>query len=284
MTLKEGYNPGTVDEALEILNKYQDKKVRIIAGGTDLMVFLKDGKADFNHLVDITGIKELQGVHEDGDRLVIGPLVTHAEAAVNPLIVKKAPVLMKGCAIMGSPQIRHRGTLGGNVCTGSPAGDSLPALAVLGAVFTLKSLSGERVVPFNEFFTGPQKTAARSDELLTAITIVPMKAKEHHFYERLGLRKALTVSKASVAAAAKIDGGTVKDIRIALGSVGPTVKRAELAENYLLNRALSEEVIAQTVKNVQKDATPIDDIRSTAAYRTHATGVLLERFLQSLIQ
>ncbi len=282
--MTEGYNPGTVDEALDILNTCKGEKVKVIAGGTDLMVFLKDGKLDFNHLVNIAGIRELQSVYEDGDRIVIGPLVTHAGAAVNPLIVKKAPLLVKGCAIMGSPQIRHRGTLGGNVCTGSPAGDSLPAMAVLGAVFTLKSRSGERVVPFEEFFAGPQKTVVRADELLTAITIVPMKPRDHYFYERLGLRKALTVSKASVAAIARIDGNTVKDIRIALGSVGPTVKRAQHTEQYLLNRSLSEEVIAHTVKNVREDAAPIDDIRSTAAYRTHAVGVLLERFLQSLKQ
>jgi xanthine dehydrogenase FAD-binding subunit len=284
MTLKEGYNPGTTDEALDILNAYQDKKVRIIAGGTDLMVFLKDGKADFQHIVDITGIKELKGVYEDGDRLVIGPLVTHAEAAINPLIEKKAPILVKGCAIMGSPQIRNRATIGGNVCTGSPAGDSLPALSVLGAVFTLKSRSGERHIPFAEFFTGPQRTVVRPDELLTAITVVPMKAKDHHFYDRLGLRKTLTVSKASVAAAMRMDGGVVKDIRIALGSVGPTVKRAERTEQYLMNRSLNEEVIAQAVRNIRVDATPIDDIRSTAAYRTHVTGVLLERFLRPSCQ
>jgi CO/xanthine dehydrogenase FAD-binding subunit len=280
VNVKEAYNPRTVEEALEILQRLKGEKARIVAGGTDLMVFLKEKKIEVSHLVDITGIKELEQIREEGDRLVIGSLVTHHAASEHRLIRSHAPVLIEGCAKVGSPQIRYRATLGGNVCTGSPAGDSLPPLAILGAHFVVKSISGGRIIPFADFFTGPQKTVIRPDELLTAIIIDKMAGGEVASFHWLGTRKALSVTKVSLAGRCRLKEGFIESPALALGSVSPVVKRAVHAENALAGKKLSHEIIEDAVKALGDDATPIDDVRSTGSYRSHIVGVLLARFLE----
>ena len=283
MNIKETFNPETVQQALEILHRLKDEKVGIVAGGTDFMVKLREHKLTISYLMDITRIAELRGVREDGDSLVIGPLLTHAEAVSHPLLSSYAPVIPEGCAKVGSPQIKYRATIGGNVCTGSPAGDSLPPLAILDARFTLTSLSGERVVDFKDFFLGPQKTDIRPGELLTGIRIAKMQPGERSSFEWLGQRKALTVTKVSVASRCLLKDGSITQVKIALGSVAPTVIRANNAEKALTGRALTKEVIDEAADAIRKDASPIDDVRSTGVYRQYVTGILLKRFLRKLL-
>jgi len=241
MKVKEAYNPRTIDEALEILHRLKEEKVKIIAGGTDLMVFLREKKIEVSHLVDITTVHDLDSVREIGENLVIGACATHHAVMHHDLIRVYAPPLREGCAKVGSPQIRHRATLGGNVATGSPAGDSLPPLAVLNARFTVRSKEGERIVPFAEFFTGPQKTVLRPGELLTAITFEKMKPHEKSAFLWLGTRKALAVTKVSLAARCTVRDGVIEGPAIAMGSVSATVRRAAHAESALAGRKLSPE-------------------------------------------
>jgi xanthine dehydrogenase FAD-binding subunit len=283
MSVMEAYNPATVGEALTLLGTLKEKKARVIAGGTDVMVFLYERKLRAAHLIDITGLKELGGVREEGEHLTIGPLLTHAEAMENELIKRYAPLLALSCSKVGSPQIRNRGTIGGNVCTGSPAGDTLPALALLDARFTLSSARGTRELRFPDFFAGPQKVNASADELLTAIRIEKMGSDEHFAFERLGLRKALSVTKASVAARAVKKDGKLEKVRISLGSVSAVVKRAIKAEAVLEGKAFDRALLEKAVNAIREDATPIDDVRSTAAYRTYVVGALLKRFLEPLL-
>lgn len=280
MSVREGFNPKTLREALEILDWLKGEKLGIIAGGTDFMVKLKEHKMDINYLIDITGIDELAHVTEENNHLFIGPLITHDQAISHTLIRKYAPVISEGCAKVGSPQIRYRGTLGGNVCTGSPAGDSLPPMAILGARFTLSGLAEERKVSFEDFFLGPQKTDIRPGELLTGIQVEKMGSREKFSFEWAGMRKALTVTKASIAMRCSIENGRISHVKIAMGSVAPKVVRAYNAEKELENVLLNNKAINLAVGAIRMDAHPIDDVRSTGPYRKHLVGILLKRSLE----
>ncbi|MDQ7824045.1 MAG: xanthine dehydrogenase family protein subunit M [Candidatus Eremiobacteraeota bacterium] len=282
MSVLEAFSPGSIEDALELLARYGSQSIRILAGGTDLMVFLKEKKLAPRYLLNICTVKSLAGVREEGERLVIGPLLTHGEAHSHPLLLKHAPLLADCSSRVGSPQIRHKATLGGNVCTGSPAGDSLPALAVLGARFTLSRKGGTRVVDFKEFFTGPQRTVCAPDELLTEISIEKMPEGQPWTFHRLGMRKALSVTKVSLAARAALKEGFLEDVRIALGSVAPTVVRASGAEQYLSGKAPSLQVREEAGRLIRKDCRPIDDVRSSGVYRNHVVGILLMRFLEAM--
>lgn len=279
MKIKKAFNPHTIREALEILEEHMKQKVKIIAGGTDVMVFLHEKKLDVDYLLDISEIKDLDHVREDENHLIIGPLLTHKGIMENQLIKKYAPILIEGSAKVGSPQIRNRATIGGNVCTGSPAGDTLPPIAVHNARFTLTSKTEERSVEFKDFFTGPQKTIIKPNELLTKITIDKCFSDEKFFFHFLGMRKALSVTKVSMAARCKILDGAVEKLCIALGSVAPVVLRAKETENELIGRKIETETIEQAVKRIRNEVSPIDDIRSTGSYRKYIVGVLMKRFL-----
>lgn len=281
--VKEAYNPRSVQEALEVIAGLKGKDYRFMAGCTDIMVFMREKKVDPEYLVDLTRVRELARVAEDGGFLRIGPMATHHDLMRHSLITTHAPILAAGCAEVGSPQIRHLGTLGGNVCTGSPAGDALPPLAVLGARFCLSEKGGGREVPFEAFFTGPQKTDLREGEMLTDIVIEKMDPAESHCFLKLGQRNALTVAKISLAARCAVRDGRISGLRIALGSVAPTVVRARGAEAFLEGKALDADVISAAVDLIRKDIRPIDDIRSTATYRLHAAGVLLRKYLRQIL-
>lgn len=280
--VEAAFSPRTVDEALERATSLQGRRFRFIAGCTDFMVFLQEKRVDPEFLVDLTRIAELEGITDEGDTLRVGALVTHRALVDSPLIRKHAPLLAAACADVGSPQIRHQGTLGGNVCTGSPAGDGLPPLAVLGAQFHLRDAAGSRVVPFGEFFTGPQKTVLRPSEILIAITFEKMAPEERHWWRKLGTRNAQTISKIALAARCSVRDGKLSGVRIALGSVAPTVVRAAKAEAFLEGRLLDATVPSEAEAVIRTDIRPIDDIRSTAQYRLRAAGVLLRRFLEEV--
>ena len=275
--------PKSLSEALEILAK-EGEQVRILAGGTDLLVNIQEGVDDPELVVDIGELEELKGIKEESGIIKLGPLVTHAGVMDSELLQEKAPVLVAACSEVGAPQVRARGTIGGNLATASPAGDPIPALYVLGATVVLKSREEEREVPIENFFTGVKQTVLRPDELLTAVRFPAMNEAGRCFFKKLGQRKALAIAKVMVAACLVIREGIIENIRIALGAVAPTVIRASRAESYLEGQPLTEEVIARAGRLISEESRAISDIRSTEEYRNEMTGLLLMRGLAETME
>lgn len=268
--------PTSLDDALRALADTPDATV--LAGGTDLMVDFNEGRRRADTVVAVNRVAELRTWHHDGATLRIGAGITYAEIELEP-IATWAPALAQAARTVGSPQIRHAATIGGNVGTCSPAGDGLPVLAALDARVELASLSGVRTVPFAEFMVGPKRTMRQPGELITAIT-VPV-ADGYQGYSKVGVRNAMVIATASVALAVQHG-----QVAIALGSVGPTILRCPDAEALATASAdveaghITADVVAECVELVRAASRPIDDHRSSAAYRRHAVGVLAGRQLR----
>jgi len=248
------------------------------AGGTDLMVALKNGTVP-TVAVDLWRIDSLRGIRFAGDRLVLGPLTTHAELAGSEIVQRYAPALAQSAAQVGSPQIRNRGTVGGNLVHASPAADTVGPLFTHDAELVLASTRGSRIVPVAKFALGPGRTVREPDELLTEIRLVPAQTGDIGFFRKLGQRKALACAKVSVAVRAGVTQGRFAFVRIALGAVAPTVIRAEEAEAALTGKPVGEDTVWSAEELVQSAARPIDDLRSDAEYRRRMTGVLFRRGL-----
>lgn len=277
----EYIKPETVAEALEILER-SPRDSRVLAGGTDLLVNIQEGVESPGLVVDIGGIEELGRLEEEGGSIRIGPLVTAAKIRRSGLLQDAIPLLVAACGEIGSPQIRSRATLGGNIVTASPSGDSLPALSSLSAVLTLRNGEGEREIPFEEFFTGVKKTVLKPAELLIEIAVPRPGDDSRWFFRKLGQRRALAISKVSVAGFLKIREGAVEDARIALGAVATTVIRAEAAEDFLRGKKLEPPVIRKAGEICAEESRAITDIRSTAGYRDEMAGLLLSRGLEEI--
>jgi xanthine dehydrogenase small subunit len=256
----------TLAEALALLR--EDHSLTPLAGCTDVYVAINAGTFPGRAFLDIWGLDELKGMTDTGDVLRIGALVTYSEIRQSPLVARWCPMLVEAAGQTGGVQIQNRGTLGGNVGNGSPAGDSLPVLAAMDAVVELRSAAGTRRVPFNEFYTGYRASVRRADELITAIELPRVEGRQ--WFRKVGTRAAQAISKVVVAA--------VRDTspRVALGSVAPTVIRARRTEHVLAGSG--DLAAARAV--LDEEIAPIDDIRSTARYRRQVAGNLLARFWQ----
>lgn len=263
-----------------------NRKIYFLAGATDLYVQMKEEMlAEPSAFVDISSIARLRGVVETKNSLIVGPLTTFTEAAGNKLIKKYATVLVPAAEAVAAPQIRNRGTLGGNIGNSSPAGDSIPALYVLEAKLKLYHYGKTRTVEIEKFFTGPKRNILKNGEIITEI-IVPKNNFNFASYKKLAGRQALAISKVSLAVAAEvrsINGKKINDIRIAAGAVGPTVLRCRKTENFLKNKVINKDSINEAVNIIKTEAFPIDDIRSTSDYRKQMVGILLKQSLQELL-
>jgi CO/xanthine dehydrogenase FAD-binding subunit len=270
-------NPRTLKDALKARAM---KDVVCVAGGTDVLVKLHDViDRPWPRLLVLDGVDSLRRI-STGKKLELGPLVTFAEIAGSSALKLVAPQLVQAAGLASSPPIRNRATVGGNLANGSPSGDLIPPLYVLGAVLELSSPRGRRRVKVEDFFTGPGATVLRRDELITSIVFD--KSGGSGFFNRLAVRRALAVSKVSVAADLTIRKNTVELVRIALGAVAPTVIRAVRTEELLAGRRLDAATIAAACDLIKSEARPIDDIRSTAEYRREMAGVLLRRGLEEI--
>jgi CO/xanthine dehydrogenase FAD-binding subunit len=242
----------------------------VLAGGTDLMVFLELGSANPTSVLDLWGCTELRGISEDGRTL--GALTTWTDMVRHPAL----PVALRDCArTVGAPQIQNRGTIGGNIVNASPAGDSLPMWLVTDATFELASVRGVRQVPASAFWLGYRKTALAPDELLVRVHLHPHAGDRLH-YRKVGTRLAQAISKVVLGGRLRIEGGIVTEARVALGSVAPTPIRAHHVEAALLGKPVDPAAAAA----VADDIAPIDDIRSTAAYRRTVSANVIRAWLE----
>lgn len=272
-----------LDEALQALSE-AGSKARILAGGTDLLVGMRRGALEPELVVDISKIAELRGIQKKNGHIVLGALTTHNQICRSPEMAAWAPVLVNACRVLGSLQIRNRGTIGGNLGNASPAGDTIPPLYVLEAAVHLRSLQGDRWVAVDRFFNEPGVSVCRPDELISAVRFRSFQDNERGFFLKIGQRRAVTIAKVSAAAVLQMDGKKVQDCRIALGAVAPTVIRLRAVEDALIGAVLSPEAIDQSAVTAGELCSPISDIRSNVEYRRRMAGVLVGRGLKSILR
>jgi carbon-monoxide dehydrogenase medium subunit len=272
--------PQTLPEALDMLAQGAPAVVPI-AGGTNVVVNLREGQYRGRTLLDVTRLQELRGLRRENGHVVIGGGTTIAELMTDPLITAHGAPLRQAAAVLGSPLVRNRATVAGNLVDASPAADMAPPLLVLAAEVKLASRDGTRWLPLREFFVGPNETLRRPDELLVAVRwpIPPENSKAA--FHKIGLRNALACSVITTAVLTETDeNGRCRQVRIALGSVAPTPLRAYAAEDALQGQTLAADAIAEAAQLSAEATNPIDDVRGTAAYRRRMAEVLVRRLLE----
>ena len=257
-------------------------EARIIAGGTDLSVAMKGGGLEVGTLIDVTRIPSLQSIEKRDGKIWVGAAVAYSRLLASPLLREGTPLLLQAVQEIGSVQIRNLGSIGGNLATASPAGDAIPALMALGAEVALAGPDGRRTVPITEFFLGVRKTVLHEDEIIEGVLVPPQAENQIGVFVKHGLRRAHAISVVNAAVLVTMENGKVADARIALGSVAPTVFRAEEAEKALEGSDLDEKAIADAAAAASRASRPIDDIRGTAAYRRHLVEVLVKRALEQI--
>jgi CO/xanthine dehydrogenase FAD-binding subunit len=273
--------PGSLSEALALLSS-EPGIWQPFAGGTDVMVLLEAGKLSHKRFLSVSRLEDLRGIEVAEDSVTLGALTTYAEIQKHPLLQAEFPLLCTAARETGSIATQNRGTLGGNIVNASPAADSPPALLVYDADIELVSQRGVHWLPYYGFQTGYKKMQLASDELLRAVRLPRRSEKWQEYYRKVGTRKAQAISKVCFAGAALLENGTIRDVRIALGSVAPIVLRVVKTEDALRGGSLTPAVIAAAKETLAREIAPIDDIRSTARYRLRVAQNLLEEFLSQL--
>lgn len=274
-------SPGSLPATLSLLAR-QPGAWTPIAGGTDLMVLYAAGKLAARRLINIWNLPELRRFDAFPNELRIGSACTYADIRSHPVVQREFPLLALAASWTGGIANQNRGTLGGNIANASPAADSLPALLVYDADLILVSARGERRIPYRAFHTGYKKMLLAPDELIQSI-ILPRKFSGHSSYSRkVGARKAQAISKVCVAALALTRDGMLEDVRIAFGSVAPIPLRLEKTERFLTGKK-AEPALAPTARAfAAAEVSPIDDIRSTARFRSAVVGNLIAQFVAGL--
>ena len=273
--------PTSLADALALVAEHAGR-ARIVAGGTDLLVELSRGQNPTETVIDLSGVRELKYVREDGGVIRLGALATHNDVVSSPACVARALPLAQACWEVGAPQLRTRGTVAGNVVTASPANDTITPLVALDAEAVLASVGGERVVPLSEFYPGFRRTALRPDELVREIRIPALAANQRGLFLKLGLRRAQAISVVDAALVVALDGERVTEARIALGAVAPTIVRAPTAEAYVVGKNLDSAVCETAGRLVVEDVAPIDDLRGSASYRRAALANLIAHGLERI--
>ncbi len=279
------YTPTSVDQALRLLAEH-GPEARVIAGGTDLLIELRQAARRTPVLIDVTRIGGLDRIWLDDEGLVhLGPAVTHNQAAASALLVERGFPLALACSQVGTPQLRNRGTIAGNLVTASPANDTITALRALDGRITLRSVRGERTLPLADFYRGVRRTALAPDEMVVDIAFPALDDDQRGTFVKLGLRRTHAIALVNAVAVLTFEepgslwvGGAV----ITLGSVAPIIIRAPEAEEELAGAELSAGRIAAAAEMAAQAASPIDDLRAGADYRRAMARLLVKRALTSL--
>src|SRR6185295_4093187 len=270
--------PAGLDETLALLS-HEPGTWKLFAGGTDIMKLLESGKLAHQNYLNIWNLEELHGIDVTDEHVTMGALTTYTEVQEHHVLCDEFPMLVQAASETGGLAIQNRGTLGGNIINASPAADSPPALLAYDAELELVSINGARWIPYHGFHTGYKQMTLRPDELLARIRLGRNRWFTHQYYRKVGTRKAQAISKVCFAGVASKSNGVVEDVRIALGSVAPVPLRCVRTEAALRLRELNDVVIGRAVDELAREVTPIDDIRSTGAYRLRVCLNLLRDFL-----
>ena len=269
-------NAPTLHDALKALDAHKDNAM-LVAGGTNVMVYIRNGKRNDRTLINIHDIAELRGIKIDRRKNVtIGALTTINDIGASEILKEYAPGLYSVAALFADPTTRNSATIGGNVANAGAGGDTIPSLLALDAVAHVQSLHGKREIKVCDLFTGPGRTCLEKNEIITHFSF---KGEPHSGAIKLSMRKSMSISMVSVGAYVKLaKDGTVEDCRIALGAVAPTPVRARNAEAALIGKKLDDETFEAVGEAVQKDINPRDpSVRSTVTYRRAVVPVLVKR-------
>ena len=270
--------PSTLDGALRLLAS--DPAAQPFAGGTDVMVLLDAGRLPSGRYVSLWNFDELRGISRDERGAVtIGSLTTFSDIRESSVVAGHYPMLNAAATQIGGVATQNRATIGGNIANASPAADSPPALLAYDAEIALLSLRGRRRLSYAAFHTGYKRTQLEPGEIIASVVLPPREPGWRDGYRKVGTRRAQAISKVCLAASVRVEGGRVADIRIALGSVAPTVVRCRAAEDALRGAAIDDEAVGRAVDAVASDIAPIDDLRSTADYRRAVARNLISAFL-----
>ena len=272
--------PRSVEEALGL---YAANPGAVpLAGGTDFMVAWNAGEANGRTMLDLSRLSPCKSITETKAGVRIGSLVTHRELSIHPLVRKRLPLLAAACATIGGGQIQARGTLGGNIANASPAGDTFPPLAVYEAQVRLRSAGESRTLPFLDVFTGVKKTALAQDELIDSIEIDFPRRPTRQNFRKVGTRAASAIAKTVAAGLLwHSSDGRIREVRFALGSMAPTVRRLASVEALLAGKKPTARLVEEAAALLENDVSPIDDLRSTRAYRLEVSRNLLRAFLRA---
>ena len=271
--------PSSLPEVLALLQT--SPPMRPFAGGTDLMVLLESGKLPAGGYVGLWNLRELRGIDDSGGAVTIGALTTYTEIARHSMMQTHWPLLCRAAEETGGVATQNRGTIGGNIANASPAADTPPALIVYDAELEIVSSRGARRVPYDRFHTGYKQMDLGADELVARVHLPKGRTNWRQYYRKVGTRRAQAISKVCMAVTFDVaPDGLVQDVRIALGSVAPTVVRARAAENALRGHHLSATTIAAAETALEQEIAPIDDIRSNARYRMRVARALLREALR----
>ncbi len=268
----EYFKPDSIKETISILSRYGGK-AQILNGGTDLIVGIRDKIIQPEYVVDIKAIPQLNKItYSEQDGLHIGATVTLNEISDSKVIQRNYPILAEVCKTVGSYQVRNRATLVGNICNASPAADTAPPLLVLEAKVNIIGPTGEKIVPINEFFTGVKKNILERGEIVTSVTVPPIKDEWTGVYLKQGRRKDVDLATVGVAVVC-----IRNEIRIALGAVAPIPIRAFKTEELLRGKTIDESILEKAGKSSLTEVSPISDVRSTQEYREEIIKVLVKR-------
>lgn len=275
----EYHAPQTLPEAIALLREHGDS-AKVLAGGHSLLPMMKMRFAEFDHLVDLGRIPDLRGIKEQGKELRIGAMTTENELIWSTLLQEKCPLLVEAARLIGDPQVRYKGTIGGDISHGDPGNDHPALMLALGASFVLQGSNGERVVPAGEFFMGTYYTALEPDEVLTEIRI-PVPAKGTGWaYSKLK-RKTGDFATAAAAVLLSMKGDTVKDVSIALTNVGATALKASDAEESLRGKKLDAAAIDEAARLAMSICDPVEDQRGSVEYKTAMAGEMTRKALRT---
>lgn len=282
---EEYSSPISVEEALDILKFYKGQ-ARIVAGGTDLILDLKDQIREVKCLVDISGIEELGKIERDGDDIKIGAVVTHCQAASSKLIQERAPVLAEAAVAIGSPQIRNQGTIVGNVVNAQPAADTAVALFALEAKAEITGSNGSRLVPIEELYKGVGVSNIDSTaEVVTALHFKSLENNQGSAFMRLAQRKALALPMLNVAVVVTVSDDRFEEARIVVAPVAAMPFRSRKAEAALQGALIGSDSISIAAESAASEAQPRDsDLRGSAEYRKEMVRVLVRRALEQAAQ
>jgi carbon-monoxide dehydrogenase medium subunit len=275
----EYHAPKSIPDALGLLKQFGDE-AKLLAGGHSLLPMMKMRFAQPGHLIDLGKIPELKGIREDGGTIRIGAMTTENELIWSKLLQSKCPLLVEGARLISDPQVRYKGTLGGDIAHGDPGNDHPAIVLALGASFVLRSAAGERVVPADGFFVGTYATLMKPGEIMTEIRIPVPAPGTGYCYAKLK-RKVGDFATAAAAVTLRMNGETVAQVAIALTNVGPTPLKARAAEDSLRGKALTDASMAAAAQLAMKICDPAPDQRGDAEYKTAMAGEMTQRALRT---
>ncbi len=275
--------PNTIQEAIELLWKAEGK-AKIIAGGTDLVIGLRNGDQRTQSIIDITRIEELRKIEEINGSVSIGAAATHSEIASASLVKKYGKVLSDAASEIGSPQIRNLGTIGGNIINASPSADTLPPLMVLNAMGKIMSKEGDREVPLPQLFKGPYQTGLKPHELLVQIIFPKLPPDIRTSYVRLVRRDAMAIARMSVAVILQIEKNRIEDIRISVGSVTPTPQRMLETEAFLKGKSPHGELLQKASFKISEAMIQQSGIRPSTSYKRPVVEALFVRAMRKVLE